>query len=94
MAKKRTRKQKETAKHQFLFSRPNEAKTKSESRAVKGQFNSRHKAEKRKSGKAKNADLLDKEAYLASAKRDVVKSILLASLILGLELVIYLAWRA
>ena len=94
MAKKRTRKQKEKAKHQFLAKRQNEAKTKPESKIVKGQFNFRHKAEKEKSDKAKSADLLDKEAYLASAKRDVIKSILLASLILGLELVIYLAWRA
>ncbi|MFC1710204.1 hypothetical protein ACFL0F_00905 [Patescibacteria group bacterium] len=94
MAKKRTRKQKEKAKHQFLVTSVNKPKSKPNDKVVKGQFNSRHKPSKKKVGMVKSADLLDKEDHLASAKRDVVKSILLASLILGLELVIYLAWRA
>lgn len=82
MAKRRTRKQKIQAKHKFIFEP-----------VVKGQFKNELKAilpSKLDSKKAKKlANLTD----LASLKRDIIKSLILASLVLSLEIMIYLAWN-
>ena len=100
MAKRRTRKQKEKAKHRFVISRdptgsaakPQPKKSNSEA-VVKGQTKKRFSLKKSKKSKAKIADLLAKDSGLASIKRDIVKSLILASFILGLEIMLYLRWR-
>jgi hypothetical protein len=79
MAKRRTRKQKERAKHRFTL-------------LVKGQFQNATKPKKTKAAQPKKAKFLAKQGDLASIKREIFKSLILASLILGLELMIYLAW--
>jgi len=88
MAKRRTKKQKEGARHTFNLSwAPSEA-------GVKGQFNSEPKRPKANTRKHESAISLAKDASLASIKKDIVKSLMVVSLILALEVVLYLAWYA
>jgi hypothetical protein len=88
MAKRRTKKQKEGAKHVFNVSwAPSEA-------GVKGQFNFEPKKPRAGSHKHESALSLAKDASLASIKKDIVKSLIVVSLILALEVVLYLAWYA
>ena len=96
MAKRRTRKQKQKAKHQHLLSwdptEPNtvsEAKVQTSEPVVKGQFKSGSGSIKSKSKTSKNAPNMAKDYNLASIKRDITKSVFLASLILSLQVVIY-----
>ncbi|MFZ5932615.1 MAG: hypothetical protein ACOYT7_00805 [Patescibacteria group bacterium] len=81
MGKRRTRQEKERALHTFVFTHD-----------VKGQFKIEAKSQEAKPDKPKNADILAKDGNLASIKADILKSLLIASLILGAELVVYLAW--
>ncbi|MEK7113019.1 MAG: hypothetical protein AAB875_06940 [Patescibacteria group bacterium] len=92
MVKRRTRQQKERAHHAFLYSWQNEPERKQIRHDVKGQFKIEPKPVSNISRKAKNANLMAKDDSLASVKRDIVKSLILASLILGIEVVVYLAW--
>lgn len=88
MAKRRTKKQKAAAKHTFNLSwAPPEP-------GVKGQFNFEPKKPKASSHKHESAISLAKDGSLASIKKDIVKSLILVSLILALEVVLYLAWYA
>ena len=88
MAKRRTKKQKEGARHTFNLSwAPSEA-------GVKGQFNSEPKRPKAGARKHESALSLAKDDSLASIKKDIVKSLMVVSLILALEVVLYLAWYA
>jgi len=88
MAKRRTKKQKAAAKHNINLSwAPSEP-------SVKGQFNFEPKKPKASSQKHENAISLAKDGSLASIKKDIVKSLILVSLILALEVVLYLAWYA
>ena len=98
MAKRRTRKQKETAKHMFTVSwDPSEkesltsTKTSLSEPAVKGQFKKRRESAPLKPERKKNANSMVKDGYLSEIKGDIVKSLSLALVIVGLELVIYLA---
>lgn len=88
MAKRRTKKQKEKAKHTFDLSwSPSEPD-------VKGQFNFEPKKPRSSSHKHESALSLAKDGSLASIKKDIVKSLIIVSLILALEVVLYLAWYA
>jgi hypothetical protein len=88
MPGRRTKKQKLKAKHSFNLSwAPSEPR-------VKGQFNIEPKAQKPNSRPHESALNLAKDASLASIKKDMLKSLILASLILALEVVVYLAWYA
>ncbi len=91
MAKRRTRKQKEKAKHQFKVSWKPEAKSTLSEPVVKGQTEVDKKAKKRKGTKRKKAYYKDNSDNLGTIKRDLVKSLIIASLILALEVVLYLA---
>jgi hypothetical protein len=92
MAKRRTRKDKERAHHSFLYSwQPEPGKAQSR-HDVKGQFVSSLEDTSSKAKHAKSANKLAKDDSLASIKHDIVKSLILASFILGAELVVYLAW--
>ena len=84
MSKRRTRKEKQQAKHQFPA--PFEA-------GVKGQNNIGYETKPGKHEEGKNADLTAQAGSVLPIKRDIIKSLLLVSFILSLELVVYLAWN-
>jgi len=87
---RRTRKDKLNAVHHFSLSWPDEAENKPD---VNRQIVSGTSSLKAKQQGKKNAMLLAKEAGLASVKKELIKSLILTSLILTLEVVLYLAWR-
>ena len=91
MAKRRTRKEKEKAKHQFTFSWQPQSEATSEAN-VKRQFQDKDKVEKSEIKMKESADYLTKGDDIREVKRDVSRSLILALVILGLEVVIYLAW--
>lgn len=97
---RRTRKQKEKAKHAFTVSwKPRRDFSESEPKkslkeaSVKGQFKKDAKPSIAHIAKNKKAVGSTKDADLASVKRKIGRSVILASLILSLELMIYLFWR-
>lgn len=88
MAKHRTKKQKLNVHHPFVLSWAPEAH-------VKGQFASPNNfpAGKPKEPKEKEkAVLLAQEEATGKIKKDILKSLILVSLILASEVVLYLAW--
>lgn len=90
--KRRTRKDKENARHDFLVSwEPDSDEAKSE-RSVKGQFKNSHADKKNKTKRPKKAKTKAKGTGEAAIKRDIVKSLGLAFLIISLEIMIYLVW--
>ena len=99
MAKRRTRKQKETAKHRFSLapntgagfklSRQRLDKLASSDGYVKGQIKSKAKTRKIRILKKEKAKDTAKPDESVSIKRDITRSVFLASLILSLEVVIY-----
>lgn len=103
MAKKRTRKQKETAKHRFSLapntgagfklSKERLGKLASTDGYVKGQFKKGSKTLKSRKAKGEKAKDTAKPSESASIKRDIARSVFLASLILSLEVVIYFVLR-
>jgi len=92
MAKRRTKKQKQKAKRQFSVYLKNEAENNQFEPVVKGQFRKRKIRKISKPAQTKNAEPTAKVESLRTIRRDIVKSLILASLILGTELVIYFAW--
>lgn len=97
---RRTRKQKEEAKHAFTVSWKKslelgefESKKDLKEASVKGQFKKEVKPNIAHIAKKKKVVDSTKYAELASFKRKIGRSVILASLILSLELVIYLFWR-
>lgn len=92
MPKHRTRKQKETPNYSFLLSWKPDSQG-SSGTLVKGQFKNHARQEFSEASKHENANLLDKNGSFVSIKRDLVKSLILASLIIALELVVYLGWK-
>ena len=88
MAKKRTKKQKQSAKHQFVYHWGNDAP----GTDVKGQKKSSGTAKKNSQPKAKNTQNKAKDPNIDFHAQEIKRSILLASLILGTELVIYLIY--
>lgn len=100
MAKRRTRKQKIKAKRPFVLNRNGSKKVKSDAPKktdrnfpVKGQIKKGLKHKKKREFKAKSADNMAKDTKTASVKKDLLKSLIIASLILSLEVVIYLGWK-
>ena len=94
MAKRRTKKQKQGARHTFNISWVPGEEIEAGKPGVKGQFNIEPKKPNPSSHKRESALNLAKDASLASIKKDIVKSLILVSLILALEVVLYLAWYA
>lgn len=93
MAKRRSKKQKIGAKHPFLVSwspSTNEAK---ESKSVKGQKESSNTGTSKAGIKTKYAVNKAEQSELDRIRHEIKKSLSLASLVLGLELVIYLVWQ-
>lgn len=95
MAKRRTKKQKATARQPFLISWKEDKshdKKASFEPDVKGQTkkNLRHNSASKK--RSKMAYPSGKVDGLASVRKDIIKSLSLASLIVGIEVVLYLIW--
>ena len=86
MAIHRTRKDKENPHYGFLVSwTPSQAR-------VKGELKSDKKEIAYKASKTKRADLLAQDGNQGYIKKSILKSIIIVSFILILELVVYFAW--
>ena len=93
MGKRRTREQKAKARYNFKGYYWSEAKNTEVEANVKGQFEKTPNAELKDTHTTNNAEQLAQQGYLGSVKKDIIKSLMFSSLILGIELVIYLAWH-
>lgn len=92
MAKKRrTKKQKTNAKHDF-GSWQNLVQKESHLQPVKGQKKPSVISASRKQSDHEKADSLVNNTHLGQIKKDVLKSLVLFSLILGTEVVLYFIW--
>lgn len=97
MAKRRTRKEKERARHAYTLSwnppstdnRTEPKKTSSEA-VVKGQFENLSKLEHPKVSKPNLPNSSAKDKGLTQIKHDMIKSLILATAIVCLEAVLYL----
>lgn len=86
MALHRTRKNKENPHYGFLVSwQPSQPRVKGESKSKTNTISVEAKS-------IKKADILAQETEGRSIKKDVLKSLILVSLMLILELVVYFAW--
>jgi len=92
MAKKRTRKQKQNTKYTFAYKVINEAKNLNFEPTVKRQIKNTTKTPSKGTGLRKNAEPKAKDKYQSYIRKDITKSLIIVSLILALEVVIYLAW--
>lgn len=90
---RRTKKQKASAKHTFTISWSSGTKNELSDPIVKGQNKTLKKSGSAKFTGTKYAKKSAKDGLIVSIKRDVIKSLTLASLILGIEIVIYFAWN-
>lgn len=86
MAKRRTRKEKETAQHEFAISWDPE-------NTVKSQKHKRVVSEAVSLSTSKSSNTTASILELGSIKKDIIKSISIASFILVFELVIYFFWK-
>ena len=90
---RRTKKQKEKARSHFKEFILSEAKKVNIEANVKRQIEKQGKTASIEKGVTKKADILGKEDYLATVKKDIIRSLIITSLILGIELVLYLTWH-
>jgi len=81
MAKRRTKKNKISA-----------SKKRGLASSVKGQLKNRNSTINTKPQKTKNADILAQEGSDKNVRKDIIKSLILVSFVLSLELVVYLVW--
>lgn len=87
MSGKRTRKNKSSARHDFLYTwAPSD-------RGVKGELKSSNINKAIKLSSSKKADILAQDTKAVAIKRDVLRSLVLISFLIALELMIYLAWN-
>lgn len=93
MAKKRrTRKDKQGAKHTFKISWEKGISRRKKTEPVKGQSTNRHKDKKAGTANSKNAKSKAKDGFGKSLKKDIIKSLALAAIILSLEVMLYFIW--
>ena len=92
MSKKRTRKQKQNTKYNFANKIINEAKNLNFVPTVNGQIKNSKKDTSNSTVPRKNAVPTAKDIYRSYIRKDITKSLIIVSLILALEVVIYLAW--
>ncbi|MGD8744371.1 MAG: hypothetical protein PVJ52_02150 [Candidatus Woesebacteria bacterium] len=97
MAKRRTKKQKRGAKHPFAVSwSPKSSKQKPKAKKgnleaiVKGQSKKSKRGKKSSKRKKKHAYYSDYSYDIGAIRRDLIKSLSLASLIFSLEIMLYL----
>lgn len=93
MAKRRTRRQKEKAKHPNTFSWQPASKNSLPGSFVKRESQRGLTKNTLEANRQKNANLLTKEIDVPEIRKDIVRSLLITSLILASELVIYLLWN-
>lgn len=96
MSKRRTRKEKEKARHNFVILQKTyqfEPKTVKSEADVKRQFQSASSPKPSNSTKSIRANPMGQISNLISIKRDILKSLSLAVLIFASEIVIYLFWH-
>jgi hypothetical protein len=93
MGKRRTRKQKVKARNNFKGFYWTEAKNPEVEANVNRQIEKTLNVGLAERHTANNAEQLAQQGYLGSVKKDITKSVIIASLILGIELVLYLAWH-
>lgn len=90
MAIHRTRKQKESPNYNFLYSwtpkGKDQAHVKGESKTATDSISLKHPASKKAVEWAKDDDSV-------RIKKDIIRSLIVVSFILALEIVIYLAWK-
>src|SRR3989344_6258662 len=91
MTKRRTRRDKEIAKHRFLISWSPGKETSVLEANVKGQLGKDSVSRNKPVSQVESAILLAKETSTKAIKKDLLKSLILFCLILGLEIVIFLA---
>jgi len=97
MSRRRTKEEKLKAKHSFTISwKPNKESPKTEAKndlfeaTVKGQFENQLEKKESKNPKIKRGDYLDKFDNLGTIKRDLLKSLIIAGIIVASEIVLYL----
>jgi hypothetical protein len=94
MAKKRrTRKQKQKAKHTFKKHSEAAIVESSPENPVKGQFKFSLKSNSSGMRQSKSAKPKAKVDAVPNMGKDIIKSLLVTSFVLSLELMIYLIWR-
>lgn len=93
MGKRRTKEDKKNAKRPFAVTWKNKSETGSSEASVKGQFKNGKKSGKSGSKNSKKAKHSAKDGNLDKIKRDIIKSLILAAFLLGLEVVLYLSWN-
>jgi hypothetical protein len=87
VATHRTRREKETAHYNFLYSwTPSGPRVKRETKTASGAQNPKLAASKR-------ADIQAKDEANERIKKDIIKSLILISFVLALELMVYLGWK-
>jgi hypothetical protein len=94
MSKKRTRKQKENAKHTFLISWNPESPNRESEASVKGQFNKASELASKEKLPPKTTQNSAKQDNIDKIKTNILKSLILACLILASEIVLYFFWSA
>lgn len=93
MAKKRTKKQKQKAKHIFL-KKPTKSLEKRFPKAdVKGQKKTANLASKEKTKSSVLPSNSEKKTVSASIRHDLIKSLIVSGLIITAEVMLYLAWK-
>ena len=93
MSKRRTKKQKQKAIHHFALTWSNEPKKSPSQPLVKGQFENKPNQANTLKPRSKNAVPTAKETSQDTIKHNILKSLLILSFILALEVVVYLVWR-
>lgn len=93
MSRRRSKSEKKSAKHPFLISWNESIKNPPSTKAVNRQFKSSETEATDTKIEAKKANVMVKEEGFALVKHDIIKSLILTSLILGLETVLYFIWN-
>ncbi len=92
MTKRRTKKEKLKANYSFLFGSKGIQLT-STKNLVKSQLNQNSEDQKKKTKLKENPINTEIEKHTYLIKKDIIKSLSLTALILGLEIVLYFVWN-
>ena len=93
MAKRRTKKDKSSARHKFTLQWEPSSKNSDLASSVKGQLKNQDSTVNTKPQNAKSADISAQESSGKNVRKDIIKSLILVSFVLSLELVVYLVWN-
>ncbi len=93
MSKKRTKKQKEKAQHRFTSNLKTGSTTFRFEPSVNSQTDSAFNKEINEPNNSASAKYSAKDSDLSTIRKNIFKSLILSSLILSTELVIYLIWK-